>query len=338
MRHSGESNATEGGGRVAANVASREVLDAFREAFTVDDARAFSRRQGPAYSVANMFCGAGGDLLTAIRALFKSIWACDTEKAFRAIYMDISGSLCYASVDDMPWEKVRGPTFLIITPPCPDYSSGSPCPEGEHGTKGGQFFVQVPTYVKKLNPAAVLIEEVGNLINFEDELMKVLWGLQNDCGMAVHASLVSMQQYGDIEHKWRIPIVGLSHAWLGHWAVAYRMPMGQFSDAVSYCGEDIATATEEIPERYKRFMRDYPVVLRSHLPGDLQKVGQVAPGQGFSQRPHAVYSLQGVHPAATTYAAGRHLPFGWRQGTHWGNHTCSCLRRWRRRKISVLMW
>ena len=83
----------------------------------------------------------------------------------------------------------------------------------------------------------------------------MLLGLQ-DCGYVVHAALVSMQQYGDIEHCWRLPIVAL-HKSLGHWAKPYRIPVGEFSDSVSHYAKDVATLDEKAPAKYKRFMADY---------------------------------------------------------------------------------
>ena len=47
--------------------------------------------------------------------------------------------------------------------------------------------------VKMAGPKVVFIEEVGNIVNFEKEVIEVLLGLQ-DCAYVVHAALVSMQR------------------------------------------------------------------------------------------------------------------------------------------------
>ena len=75
---------------------------------------------------------------------------------------------------------------------------------------------------------------MGNIVNFEKEVIDVLMGLQHE-GYVVHAALVSMQQYGDIENCWRLPVVAF-HESLGQWAQAYRIPVGEFSDAVVRTG------------------------------------------------------------------------------------------------------
>ena len=263
--------------------------------------------------MANLYCGALIDMLCGTRAMFKSYLAADIDKVCRAMYNDVAGTACYCNVSDIPFEDVHSPMVLVITPPCPDYSSSNPNPMGELGDKGGAEFTKIPVVVKALKPMCVFIEEVGNLIQFEDELVTVLLGLQNSCNMVVHSALVSMQQYGDIENSWRLPIVAW-HEGLGLWAHNYRIPVGAFSDAVSYCAEDVATRTAEIPVRFRRFMSDYSVQCGTNLPGMLQKVAQSAPGHGPSWAPHACYNLKGIPPKSTTYGAGRHKPKGWRQG------------------------
>ena len=297
---------------VEARVSTAEVLETFREAFTIEIAQSYCRADRAGYSMASGYCGASISVLTGIRALFKPIFGADIDKVCRAMYIDITGAQCYCAVDDIPWAELHSPVVLELTPPCPDYASSNPNPMGELGDKGGREFTKIPSVVKMAGPKVVFIEEVGNIVNFEKEVIEVLLGLQ-DCGYVVHAALVSMQQYGDIEHCWRLPIVAM-HESLGHWAKAYRIPIGEFSDSVSYCAEDVATLDAKVPEKYKRFLADYSVRCKSSQPGHLQKVAQSAPGHGFSSKPNACYSARGVPPKCTTYGAGRRKPLGWQSG------------------------
>ena len=263
--------------------------------------------------MANLFSGALGDLLCGIRAKFKSVYGADIEKLSRRMYNDITGRPCYGDVNDIDFEQVDPTVLMVWTSPCPDYSSSNPDPQGAYGDKGGEQFVMIPMRVAKAKPLVVLIEEVGNIIHFPNELQAVMVGLQDDCDMTIHAALVSMQQYGDIEHCWRVMIVAISNS-LGEWAKNFRIPLGSFSHSVSYCAADVATPTEDIPERFKRHMDDQAVECRSDLPGELQKVAQVKPGHGYSTHPYAKYSLGGQPPKCTTYGAGRHEPLGTRRG------------------------
>ena len=129
----------------------------------------------------------------------------------------------------------------------------------------------------------MLIEEVANVINFEDEVVSVLKGLQDECDMIVHSGIVAMQQF-DIEHCWRLVIVAF-HRSVGHWAQQYTIPTGDFSDAVAYSAGDVATPTAEIPTRFKRIMADHDCKPRSTQPGQLQKVASTRQGHGPGPAP-----------------------------------------------------
>ena len=192
----------------------------------------------------NLYSGGCIDVLCGIRSLFKPIYGADIDKACRAIYIDITGRPCRGDVKSIKFEDEPPPVLLGLTPPCPDYSSSNPNPQGADGDKGGEHFVNIPQTVKLVRPLCVFIEQVGNAINFESELMRVLMGLQEECGMVVHCALVSMQQYGDIENCWRLPIVAW-HASMGLWGENYSIPIGEFSDSVAYCAEDVATDTDK---------------------------------------------------------------------------------------------
>ena len=301
---------------VEARVATANILETFREEFTIEIAKEYCRADRAGYSMASMYCGASISVLGGIRGMFIPIFGADTDKTCRAMYIDITGATCYGAVDDVPFAEQHSPVVIEFTSPCPDYASSNPNPMGELGNKGGAEFTKIPFFVKMACPKVVFIEQVGNIVNFEKEVIDVLMGLQHE-GYVVHAALVSMQQYGDIENCWRLPVVAF-HESLGQWAQAYRIPVGEFSDSVSYCAEDVATLDADVPEKYRRFMADYSVICKSSQPGQLQKVAQTAPGHGFSSRPNACYSARGMPPKCTTYGAGRRKPLGWREGDEHG--------------------
>ena len=227
------------------------------------------------------------------------------------MYTELTGRPSYPSAAAVP-EGGHNPALLVLTPPCPDYSSSATNPLGSHGDKGGVEFTKSPELVMKIRPYVVFIEEVATAINFDEDLIGVLMGLQ-ECNMAVHACVTSMQQYGDLENSWRLVIVGI-HESLGLWAKNFVIPVGNFSDSVSYCAEDVALDTQEIPERFRRIMKEYEVSNPRNKPGFLRKVSQTKPGHGHSSKPNAGYDLRGMAPKCTTYGAGRHKPKGWKPG------------------------
>ena len=87
---------------VEARVSTAEVLETFREAFTIEIAQSYCRADRAGYSMASGYCGASISVLTGIRAMFKPIFGADIDKICRAMYIDITGAPCYCAVDDIP--------------------------------------------------------------------------------------------------------------------------------------------------------------------------------------------------------------------------------------------
>mgnify|MGYP002630094516 CR=1 FL=1 len=309
---------------IEANRASAEVLRDFREGFTAQDAIDFNTSARSAYSMANCFCGAGIDTFCGIKQLFKSVWAVDNDTAAKLIYNKITGASAFNDLKEVEEAAKRGKVgsyvaLMVLTPPCPDFSTGNPNPQGIKGDNGGAIITRIPSMVSKIKPKVVFIEQVANLVNFLDEFTALLHGLHN-LNMAVHAAVVRMTQYGDLENCWRLVIVAISED-LGHFADAYRIPLGDFSDDVAYTAECVAAESTEIAERFIRHMRDYEVKPMHNKPSMLKKVAQDAPGFGHSSAPHACYDLRGAAPKCTTHGAGRHQPKGWRESDGYGGPT-----------------
>ena len=305
-------------------MASKEVLRHNREGFTADDAKDYCSSSRSAYSMANAYCGAGVDTFCGTRELFKPVWAIDNDPTAKHIYNKLTGARAYDNIEVVLQEAdqskltlnepnvVVSATLLTITPPCPDYSTGNPSPKGELGDNGGHLVNLIPKMVASVSPKMVFIEQVANLVNFVDVFENLLKGLHG-CGMAVHAAVVRMTDYGDIENCWRLVVVAISSE-LGSFADNYKIPIGEFSDEVAYTAEHVATPTSEIPRRFQRWMQDYEIKPMFMIPSEVKKVAQDRQGFGYSSFPHAVYALEGKAPKCTTRGAGRHKPIGWRVG------------------------
>lgn len=294
---------------VQAYRSSVEVLEDFREGLTVEDARNLNTSTRPAYSMANLYCGACIDTLCGIRELFKSVIGIDIDQASQLIYRKITGVKAHKDWEEFEFEvssssKQYYVTLLVMTPPCPDFSTGNPNPVGTSGNKGGDQLKRLPAMVRKLKPLVVFIEEVANLATFVDDLYELLVALHEQ-DLTVHAAVVSMAQYGDLENSWRLVIVAISSK-LGRLAADFTIPLGDFSEDVAYCSAHVTTPVNEIPSRFHRFMQDYEITPRASKPGALIKIGQTAPGYGWSGSPNAKYSLRGLAPKSTTHGAGRH--------------------------------
>ena len=239
---------------IDALISSKECLERFRESFTLQDARKSCESDRKACSLMNIYCGACVDVLCGKGALFQPEMGLDSDKACRTIYRKKTNRKCYASVVEASPEDLRSPVMLTVAPPCPDYASSNPDPKGADGDKGGNQFVMVPTIVQHIQPLVILLEEVANIINFEKEVVQVMLGLQDDCGLVVHSGILSMQEW-DIEHCDRLIILGISES-LGALAKCYQFQSGEFSDSVAYTAGDVTAPISELPLEYKRIMRD----------------------------------------------------------------------------------
>ena len=131
---------------------STEVLEDYRESFDVQDAKDYNTSMRSAYSMANYFCGACIDTFCGIKQLFNTVYGVDCDAASRTIYQKLTGNtLCYAEVEEaLATASNINPMLLVLTPPCPDFSTGNPNPKGTSGDKGGHLLKAVPTIVNKM--------------------------------------------------------------------------------------------------------------------------------------------------------------------------------------------
>ena len=183
---------------------------------------------------------------------------------------------------------------------------------GCDGDKGGWQFVLSVQPVLLLQPLIVEYEMVANALEVHDAAEVVfVAGAYKKAEYRVLAFKVTMQQYGDIVNKNRLMLVA-THPCLKEHGEQYRLPIGDFSDAVGYCARDIVEP--KIAESQKRRFPEKPVKPWRTTPGALQVVARYAPGQGFSDRVHASCLLDGLLPATTNHGGGRHMLPDWRPG------------------------
>lgn len=296
-------------------VSSAHILSDFREGQTIIDAMLKQRRAAPAYSAVVLFHGGLLCSLGLLRAGFKLIWGSDSDPNLQRMWEEVTGTPSFPDAFNLP-ETVRNhrPMVLHSTPRCIDYSTGGRAADGSHGDNDGWQFVKQIEVIVKIKPLVVVLEMVGNClwVNEGTEVKTVLQQLQ-DNGYINHSALVTMQQYGDIINKRRFVNVAISSE-LGEYAKAYRIPLGCYSDAVSFTARDIVAPDTEINESSWRELNDKLVTAFSQSPGKLQMASRVAPGQGFSANPHACYKLDGIAPCTTQYGGGRRVREGWKEG------------------------
>ena len=302
---------------VDAGLASSDILESFRVGGSVQKLKQLQRRRGPAYSMASFNAGGMLQLMGGIRALFKCLYSTEIDKDFKGALWDLTGIKCLGDTFRQDYPQMHSVALASITTECPDYASGASnvrrnLKHGCDGDKGGWQFVLSVQPVLLLQPLIVEYEMVANALEVHDaaEVMFVA-GAYKKAEYRVLAVKVTMQQYGDIVNKNRLMMVA-THPCLKEHGEQYRLPIGDFSDAVSYCARDIVES--KIAESQKRRFPDKPVRPWRDTPGSLQIVARYAPGQGFSDRVHASCSLDGLLPATTNHGGGRHMLPDWRPG------------------------
>ena len=298
------------------SLSSKEVLKKFREEGCVHKMKEKQRRPGPAWSHVALNAGALGETNCAVRAGFKNIATTEIDKKLKEMAFDFTGSKSLGDTFAQDFSKHHAPAMVSATVQCIDYSSGSPKvgTEKQHGVDGdsGWQFVMVAEPVLQLRPLIIEMEMVGNAVKVHEsrEFLFICTAITRQPYELV-AALVRMQSYGDIINKERVILVA-NHKAMGKVAAEYRIPTGNFSDAVSFCAKDVID--EKPDEARRRQYPDHPVRIRTTKPGELQLAARCGKGQGFSNRLNASYAVDGLLPATTTYAGGRHLPEGWKPG------------------------
>lgn len=297
-------------------MSSQKVLAEFREGGAVKLLKVKQRRKGPAYGMLSINTGGMLGLMGGIRAGFKNVGATEVDKVFNSMIADFTGMKSLGDTFKVDYEGMHSPAYATVTTECPNYSRGSAdvlnekrC--GVDGNSGWQFILSLRP-IMTLRPLIVEYEMVAHAVNVHNgrEVWHVLKTLQTT-GYIVRAALVEMKAYGDLVNKERLMIVGCSTD-LGVHALEYKIPVGDFSDAVSYCARDIIE--KSLDESLMRFFPDKPEEPRSELPGTLQVVARMKNGHGFSARPNASVSLEGLLPSATRFGSGRHQPLSWKPG------------------------
>ena len=297
-------------------VTSNVILEGFREGGSMEVLKARQRRNGPAYSYISLFTGGMLGMMSALRVGFKNVMSTEIIKPFKRAIKDLTGIGCHGDTFAVDYSSIHSPCYMQVTTECPDYARGSTVVrEGMlHGVDGesGWQLILVMEPISQLMPLIVEIEMVANALAIHDGkevafVMEKLHGLKYH----VHAAIVKMQSYGDIIGKERLVVVGC-HECLGEHGRNHRIPIGDYSDVVSFCARDVIE--KSLDESNARYFDDKEIAPLSQMAGDLQVVARKGYGQGFSASPHASCNLDGQMPTMTTHGNGRHQPPDWKEG------------------------
>ena len=189
--------------------------------------------------------------------------------------------------------------------PCIDFSS-SGNRRGAAGSTGWLWLAAVQLAVK-MAPLVIFSEMADNAVrvNGGSEYRQVLAVLQDK--YLVHSRIVRVWDYGDGSHRKRLILCCFRKDL--HAATVFRLPTPYFNADRMHTARDTAVPDSEVPEDhwlpaniniwYKRMRA---------LPGEIMKIGRVAPGMGFSAAPHLMLAFEGTNNGPTTYGGGGTKP------------------------------
>lgn len=294
----------------------REELRVWRDGFTVDMARRACAFRGPSYSFGGFCTGGCLDTLAAIRSGFIPLWGTEIDPQRAEMFCHLSSAPCLGDTFAVDFTRQSHVVLLWSGQPCPDYSTGkSGGPVGAEGDTGWQFARQYEK-VLEVMPDCFVLEMVPNALYIDggSAVKTVLGALTSSYRQFIE--VVKVAEHGDASARERLLIVGFRRATVsGDAANLFAFPRPQYNAGHYHIAADIAVPDEEVEEQY--WLHDSPPLLPPSLPQPLQmhQVARVAPGMGFSERPHAVQSWLGLVNTQTTHnGGGRRPPLQWRYG------------------------
>lgn len=166
-------------------------------------------------TVVSLFAGCGGLDLGLARAGYKTIWAIDRDPDACLTYQKNVGDIVCADITkiEVPSLSVR-PDLLTSGFPCQPFSSAG----ARRGTGDleGQYYRTTMEYIKKLNPKAVLIENVSGLAHAKGPRGSLLINhISNTLAALGYSSswkILDFSQYGVPQTRRRLILVALKNA------------------------------------------------------------------------------------------------------------------------------
>lgn len=290
-------------------------LAVWRDQFNMSVAKQQCQRRQPAYSMAVWSSGGCCDTMAGIRSGFIPIWGTEINTWMAKMWEDLTKTPCLGDTFAIDMRRQRRPILLKSGQPCPDFSS---CPlyvssrQGVDGTTGWQYVKQCDQ-ILALSPVCFVLEMVANVINHGDVVNRVLQSLsvQYHC----HARVLRCAEYGDPSNRERLFIVGFHRVDVGDIGANFEWPVPLFDEVNYHCARDVAVPDDQVPAQY--WLHDFvpPVRDQTATPMQINVVGSLAPGMGFSERPHKAQGWDGIMPTQTTHnGGGRRVTLAWQPG------------------------
>ena len=170
-------------------------------------------------TVVSMFSGCGGADLGFLQAGYDILWANDFDEDACKTYRHNIGEICHGDVTQMDVPDIRNPDVLTAGFPCQPFSNAG----SRKGTDDprGQLYQQTFKFIDKLNPKAVLFENVRGILSTKTSngklIDEIISTLTNKYGYHVSYRLMNFCHFGIPQKRIRVIIIAVKNAnYLNH--------------------------------------------------------------------------------------------------------------------------
>ena len=290
-------------------------LHEYREAWTIDQAKAFLQGPAPGYSVALIGAAAHVATMGVTRAGGKILFSSETDPLKRRLAEDLTGGTALGDLWELDWDRLPKALIWLLTLPCINHArSGNHL--GRHGDYG-VLFVQAAYVIMHCLPLMFVseISDFAEFVNNGEDVQMVLDITKPK--YVVYKIRLSMAHHGDPSHRKRLALVGILRSFAG--ATTWKPPQGQYGPQHSHCARDTADEDDEVLDEDKRHSQLHTVYADVAKPpfGVMQKLGRLRPGfaMGPGCDPNLFIGLDGLRNGPTTHGGGGTFPpQSWRQG------------------------
>lgn len=171
------------------------------------------------FKVVSMFSGCGGLDLGFHQAGYDVVWANDFDYDACETYQHNIGDIVHGDVTQLDVPEISGVDVLSAGFPCQPFSNAG----SRKGTNDprGRLFEQPFRFIEKLNPKAIVFENVRGILSTRTEegklIDEIVDRLNSEFGYHVSYRLLNFSHFGVPQNRIRVIIIGVKNKnYLGH--------------------------------------------------------------------------------------------------------------------------
>lgn len=162
-------------------------------------------------TVVSMFSGCGGMDLGLIQAGYDVLWANDIKKDACETYRKNIGDIICGDINDIDPPKIKNLDLLTAGFPCQPFSNAG-LRKGTNDSRGN-LYQSTFRFIERLQPKAVVYENVRGLLSFMGEKKKLIDEiadtLREEFGYHVNYKLLNFSHHGVPQNRLRVVLIAL---------------------------------------------------------------------------------------------------------------------------------